>query len=120
VLPRSLAIGILTLVSLVWSVDFGAQFVIDHQPSPAIQGTFLALVGGALIRAGWVARKEVDAAKPPEVPPEPEPPLAPAPPEPDPPRYSWERPHDPYETWREDDGRHRRPPYFRLLRRARA
>lgn len=104
-LPKPLAVGILTLVTLVWSVDFGAQFVTDHQPSPAIQGTFLALVGGALIRAGWVARRQADAPQTPERTQPGEPANQPTPPSPSPslpPRSS-------YRTWNGDDGRHRRP-----------
>jgi hypothetical protein len=118
VLPKPLAVGILTLVTLVWSVDFGAQFVTDHQPSVAIQGTFLTLVGGALIRAGWVARRQVDdEAQPTEdAPPEaagdqtesPAGRLAAPPTIPPPP------PHNPYRTW---DGRGRHGPLLRLLRR---
>lgn len=116
-LPKSLAVSILVLVSLVWSVDFGAQFVTSHQPSPAIQGTFLALVGGALIRAGWVARRQLDEANAPPPPPVPEPRPAEAPPAAAPPAAAppptQAQPHDPYDSW-DGEGRHRGN--LRLLR----
>lgn len=113
-IPKPLAVAVLTLVTLVWGVDFGAQFVTNHQPSAAIQGTFLALVGGSLIRAGWVARKEADKPDEPQrqLPPAPQgqqeeperhlevPPTIPPPP--------LSPPENPYRTWR-GDGRHQRP-----------
>jgi hypothetical protein len=49
VIPRPLATAIIMIVTLVWAVNFGAQFIVDsYEPDVAINGIFMAIVGGAL------------------------------------------------------------------------
>jgi hypothetical protein len=49
VIPKPLATVIIVLVTVVWAVNFAAQFVVDqYQPDVAINGIFMAVVGGAL------------------------------------------------------------------------
>jgi hypothetical protein len=41
--------AIIIVVTLVWAVNFAAQFVVaDYSPDVAINGIFMAVVGGAL------------------------------------------------------------------------
>lgn len=48
-IPKPVATAIIIIVTLVWAVNFAAQFVIeDYSPDVAINGIFMALVGGAL------------------------------------------------------------------------
>lgn len=48
-IPKPLATAIIVIVTLVWAINFGAQFLIDdYSPDVAINGIFMAIVGGAL------------------------------------------------------------------------
>lgn len=48
-IPRPLATAIIVVVTLVWAANFAAQFVVaDYSPDVAINGIFMAIVGGAL------------------------------------------------------------------------
>lgn len=48
-LPRPLASAIIVLVSVVWAANFGLQFFVpEYKPDVAINGIFMAVVGGAL------------------------------------------------------------------------
>ena len=48
-LPRPLASAIIVVVTIVWAVNFIAQFIVpEYQPDVAINGIFMAIVGGAL------------------------------------------------------------------------
>ena len=48
-LPRPLATAIIVIVTLVWAVNFAAQFIVaDYSSDVAINGIFMAIVGGAL------------------------------------------------------------------------
>lgn len=48
-IPRPLATVIIIVVTLVWAVNFAAQFIVaDYSPDVAINGIFMAIVGGAL------------------------------------------------------------------------
>lgn len=48
-IPRPLATSIIIVVTLVWAVNFAAQFVVtDYNSDVAINGIFMAIVGGAL------------------------------------------------------------------------
>lgn len=48
-IPRSLATIIVALTTIVWLANFFAPFVIkDFKPDPAINGIYLAIIGGAL------------------------------------------------------------------------
>lgn len=48
-LPRPLATAIVVIVTIVWAINFGAQFIVDaYKPDVAINGIFMAIVGGAL------------------------------------------------------------------------
>jgi hypothetical protein len=49
VIPKPLATAIIIVVTLVWAVNFAAQFIVDdYSPDVAINGIFMAVVGGAL------------------------------------------------------------------------
>jgi hypothetical protein len=50
-LPRRLAQFVIGLVSVVWFVNFGAQFVpaLNWHPDASINGIFMGVVGGALV-----------------------------------------------------------------------
>lgn len=49
-LPRRLASAIITLVSIVWALNFALQFIpgINYHPDLSINGIFMGIVGGAL------------------------------------------------------------------------
>ncbi len=48
-LPKPLATAIIIVVTIVWAVNFAAQFIVaDYSPDVAINGIFMAVVGGAL------------------------------------------------------------------------
>lgn len=48
-IPKPLATAIIIVVTLVWAVNFAAQFIVDeYSPDVAINGIFMAVVGGAL------------------------------------------------------------------------
>lgn len=70
-LPRPLAYAIMGLVSVVWAINFAAQFFVEGYTSdPLIHGIFMGIVGGAMA----LARK---GPEPPSPPPGPEPPAPP-------------------------------------------
>jgi hypothetical protein len=49
VIPKPLATAIIVVVTLVWAVNFAAQFIVaNYSPDVAINGIFMAVVGGAL------------------------------------------------------------------------
>lgn len=48
-LPKPLAAAIIIIVTVVWAANFVAQFIVDsYEPDVAINGIFMAVVGGAL------------------------------------------------------------------------
>lgn len=48
-LPKPLASAIISIVTIIWAIDFAAQFFVpEYQSSPTISGVFMAIVGGAL------------------------------------------------------------------------
>lgn len=48
-LPKPLATAIIVVVTVVWAINFAAQFIVDsYEPDVAINGIFMAVVGGAL------------------------------------------------------------------------
>lgn len=48
-LPKPLATAIIVIVTVVWAANFVAQFIVDsYEPDVAINGIFMAVVGGAL------------------------------------------------------------------------
>ena len=48
-LPRPLASAIIVLVSLIWALNFIAQFFIpEYKPDVTLNGVFMCIVGGAL------------------------------------------------------------------------
>jgi len=48
-LSRPLASAIIVLVSLIWAINFLAQFFVpEYRPDVTLNGVFMALVGGAL------------------------------------------------------------------------
>lgn len=48
-LPKPLATAIIVIVTIVWAINFGAQFIVaEYKPDVAINGIFMAVVGGAL------------------------------------------------------------------------
>lgn len=48
-LPKPLAYAIMGLVTLVWAVNFAAQFFVEGYTSdPLIHGIFMGIVGGAI------------------------------------------------------------------------
>lgn len=56
-LPKQLASGIIVLVTIVWCINFFAQFLIPtYHPDVTLNGVFLSLVGGAFA----LSRKEKD------------------------------------------------------------
>lgn len=73
-LPRPVASAIIIVVTVVWSANFVLQFVVaDYKPDVAINGIFMAVVGGALA----LSRRG-------DPPPPPDPPAIPSPPAPPP------------------------------------
>jgi hypothetical protein len=83
VIPRPLALVILTVVTCVWAVVTVAPYVMGGpQPSPMIHFVFTALVGSSLaLKKDPSTRSVLDvmarvtaAIRPPDVPPAPEPP----------------------------------------------
>jgi len=49
VIPKPLATAIIVVVTVVWAINFAAQFIVeDYSPDVAINGIFMAIVGGAL------------------------------------------------------------------------
>lgn len=47
-IPPRIANGVIVLVSIVFAINFGAQFVIpSYKPDPYIYGVFMTLVGGS-------------------------------------------------------------------------
>jgi hypothetical protein len=76
-LPKPLAHAIIGLVTLVWAVNFAAQFFVEtYKSDPLIHGIFTAIVGGVLA----LSRKP-PGGTPPDTPPAP-PQVAPGPEEP--------------------------------------
>jgi hypothetical protein len=62
-LPRPLATAIIVVVTIVWAVNFAAQFVVDnYSPDVAINGIFMAVVGGAIA----LSRKDSKSVPPPD------------------------------------------------------
>ncbi|MFA7264899.1 MAG: hypothetical protein WC054_01065 [Candidatus Nanopelagicales bacterium] len=48
-IPKPLATAIIVVVTVVWAINFAAQFIVeDYSPDVAINGIFMAIVGGAL------------------------------------------------------------------------
>ena len=48
-IPKPLATVIIVVVTIVWAVNFAAQFVVTgYEPDVSINGIFMAIVGGAL------------------------------------------------------------------------
>lgn len=48
-IPKPLATAIIIVVTVVWAFNFAAQFIVeDYSPDVAINGIFMAIVGGAL------------------------------------------------------------------------
>jgi len=48
-LPRPVATVIVALTTIVWLANFFAPFFwIEYKPDPAINGIYLAIIGGAL------------------------------------------------------------------------
>lgn len=48
-ISKPLATAIIIIVTVVWAVNFAAQFfVTDYDPDVSINGIFMAIVGGAL------------------------------------------------------------------------
>lgn len=81
-LPKPLAYTIMGLVTLVWAINFGAQFFIEsYQSDPLIHGIFMGIVGGAF---ALTRKSESKPPDPPTAPAAPPPPPAPAPPQPPP------------------------------------
>jgi hypothetical protein len=103
VLPKPLAAGIVSLVTLVWLLNFGAQFfVTNYQVDGWVHTIFLSVVGGALafsrndnrppppteeLGRGEQPPTTIQGIAPPPGPPEPPPGPSPEPP-PEPPRPS--------------------------------
>jgi hypothetical protein len=51
-IPRPLAYGIMGLVTLVWAVNFAAQFFVEgYSSDPLVHGVFMTIVGGAMALA---------------------------------------------------------------------
>lgn len=56
-LPKALASAIIVLVSTVWTLNFGLQFLIPtYHPDVTLNGVFMTLVGGAFA----LSRKDKD------------------------------------------------------------
>lgn len=84
-LPKPLAYTIMGLVTLVWAINFGAQFFIEsYQSDPLIHGIFMGIVGGAFALTRKSESKPPDPPAAPAAPPPPASPPAPAPPQPPP------------------------------------
>lgn len=63
-IPRPLATAIIVVVTLVWAVNFAAQFVVeDYSPDVAINGIFMAVVGGALALSSRNHKKDPASAE---------------------------------------------------------
>lgn len=102
-LPRRLANAILVTVSIVWVINFGAQFVVpDYHSDVSINGIFIAVVGGAFALSRKGGDDDEDGDDDGDPPPRPVMP----PPRRDPPRRDHQRrTPDPY---RGPNGRDRR------------
>jgi hypothetical protein len=70
-LPRPVASAIVIVVTVVWALNFALQFVVaDYKSDVAINGIFMAIVGGAIA----LSRKgDPPPPPPPAVPPAPTP-----------------------------------------------
>jgi hypothetical protein len=70
-LPKPLAYTVMGLVTLVWAVNFAAQFFVEGYASdPLIHGIFMTIVGGAMA----LSRKSGNQSETPKPPTPPEPP----------------------------------------------
>jgi hypothetical protein len=72
-LPKPLAHAIIGLVTLVWAINFGAQFFVEgYKSDPLIHGIFMGIIGGtlALTRKTPAGPPPPDAPEPPQVTPE--------------------------------------------------
>jgi hypothetical protein len=59
VIPKPLATVIIVLVTVVWAVNFAAQFIVaEYKPDVAINGIFMAIVGGALALSRGTKKSE--------------------------------------------------------------
>lgn len=68
-LPKPLAYAIMGLVTLVWAVNFAAQFVVEgYQSDPLIHGIFMGIVGGAMALSRKPGNHGGDGPAPPPVP----------------------------------------------------
>lgn len=66
-IPKSLATVIIVLVTVVWAVNFAAQFIVDeYKPDVAINGIFMAIVGGALALSRGPKKSEIKDEEDPE------------------------------------------------------
>jgi hypothetical protein len=71
-ISKPLASAIIVIVTLVWAINFAAQFIVDgYSPDVAINGIFMAIVGGALALSRRGNDSPGDAANPEEEDPEP-------------------------------------------------
>jgi UDP-N-acetylglucosamine:LPS N-acetylglucosamine transferase len=67
VIPKPLATVIIVLVTVVWAVNFAAQFIVaEYKPDVAINGIFMAVVGGALALSRGSKKSEVKDEEDPE------------------------------------------------------
>lgn len=59
-IPKPLATVIIVLVTVVWAVNFAAQFIVaEYKPDVAINGIFMAIVGGALALSRGTKKPEL-------------------------------------------------------------
>ena len=66
-IPKPLATVIIVLVTVVWAVNFAAQFIVaEYKPDVAINGIFMAVVGGALALSRGSKKLEVKDEEDPE------------------------------------------------------
>ena len=66
-IPKPLATVIIVLVTVVWAVNFAAQFIVaEYKPDVAINGIFMAVVGGALALSRGSKKSEVKDEEDPE------------------------------------------------------
>jgi hypothetical protein len=64
VIPKPLATAIIVVVTIVWAINFGAQFIVDNYESDvAINGIFMAVVGGALALSRRSSKSEDQKSK---------------------------------------------------------